>query len=170
MPTIVMNATEPALHIKNLAKTKALEIKSKYNVTPSLAVIYVGDDPASKIYVRNKSKACEFIGADFREFYLPSDSSLDTILSLVNNLNNDPLIHGILVQAPIGNLSKQQTLQVFEAVSPLKDVDGFSPSNRARLLTNSKDFYTIPCTPLGIYFLLEFYGISLQNKSVTIIR
>ena len=169
MSTIVMSAKECSSNVKNNTKTLCEEIKKTFNVNPTLAVVIVGDDPASKVYVRNKSKACDYIGANFEEITLPSDSKLDTVLSTIQNLNQAPHIHGILVQCPIGNLSHSQTLEVFKAIDPRKDVDGFSPLNRARLLTNSYEWYPYPCTPMGIYLLLDFYGISVAEKHVTII-
>lgn len=169
MSTVVMSAKECSSNVKNNTKSLCEEIKKTFNVTPTLAVVVVGDDPASKVYVRNKSKACDYIGANFEEITLPSDSKLDDILPVIQNLNQAPHIHGILVQCPIGNLSHSQTLEVFKAIDPKKDVDGFTPLNRARLLTNSYEWYPIPCTPMGIYLLLNFYGISVSEKHVTII-
>lgn len=169
MSTIVMSAKECSSNVKNNTKSLCEEIKKTFNVTPTLAVVVVGDDPASKVYVRNKSKACDYIGANFEEIILPSDSKLDDILPVIQNLNQAPHIHGILVQCPIGNLSHSQTLEVFKAIDPKKDVDGFTPLNRARLLTNSYEWYPYPCTPIGIYLLLNFYGISVSEKHVSII-
>lgn len=169
MSTVVMSAKECSSNVKNNTKSLCEEIKKTFNVTPTLAVVVVGDDPASKVYVRNKSKACDYIGANFEEITLPSDSKLDDILPVIQNLNQAPHIHGILVQCPIGNLSHSQTLEVFKAIDPKKDVDGFTPLNRARLLTNSYEWYPYPCTPMGIYLLLNFYGISVSEKHVTII-
>lgn len=169
MSTVVMSAKECSSNVKNNTKSLCEEIKKTFNVTPTLAVVVVGDDPASKVYVRNKSKACDYIGANFEEITLPSDSKLDDILPVIQNLNQAPHIHGILVQCPIGNLSHSQTLEVFKAIDPRKDVDGFTPLNRARLLTNSYEWYPYPCTPIGIYLLLNFYGISVPEKHVTII-
>lgn len=169
MSTIVMSAKECSSNVKNNTKSLCEEIKKTFNVTPTLAVVVVGDDPASKVYVRNKSKACDYIGANFEEITLPSDSKLDDILPVIQNLNQAPHIHGILVQCPIGNLSHSQTLEVFKAIDSRKDVDGFTPLNRARLLTNSYEWYPIPCTPMGIYLLLDFYGISVAEKHVTVI-
>ena len=169
MSTIVMSAKECSSNVKNNTKSLCEEIKKTFNVTPTLAVVVVGDDPASKVYVRNKSKACDYIGANFEEITLPSDSKLDDILPVIQNLNQAPHIHGILVQCPIGNLSHSQTLEVFKAIDPRKDVDGFTPLNRARLLTNSYEWYPYPCTPMGIYLLLNFYGISVAEKHVTVI-
>lgn len=169
MSTIVMSAKECSSNVKNNTKSLCEEIKKTFNITPTLAVVVVGDDPASKVYVRNKSKACDYIGANFEEITLPSDSKLDDILPVIQNLNQAPHIHGILVQCPIGNLSHSQTLEVFKAIDPRKDVDGFTPLNRARLLTNSYEWYPYPCTPMGIYLLLNFYGISVSEKHITII-
>lgn len=169
MSTIVMSAKECSSNVKNNTKALCEEIKQTFNVTPTLAVVVVGDDPASKVYVRSKSKACDYIGANFEEITLPSDSKLDDILPIIQNLNQAPHIHGILVQCPIGNLSHSQTLEVFKAIDPRKDVDGFTPLNRARLLTNSYEWYPYPCTPMGIYLLLDYYKLGIDTKHITII-
>lgn len=169
MSTVVMSAKECSSNVKNNTKSLCEEIKKTFNVTPTLAVVVVGDDPASKVYVRNKSKACDYVGANFEEITLPSDSKLDDILPVIQNLNQSPHIHGILVQCPIGNLSHSQTLEVFKAIDPRKDVDGFTPLNRARLLTNSYEWYSYPCTPMGIYLLLDYYKLGIDTKHITII-
>lgn len=169
MSTIVMSAKECSSNVKNNTKTLCEKIKKTFNVTPTLAVVIVGDDPASKVYVRNKSRACDYIGANFEEITLPADTKLDTILSTIQNLNQAPHIHGILVQCPIGNLSYSQTLEVFKAIDPRKDVDGFTPLNRARLLTDSYEWYPYPCTPMGIYLLLDYYKLGIDTKHITII-
>ena len=169
MSTVVMSAKECSSNVKNNTKSLCEEIKKTFNVTPTLAVVVVGDDPASKVYVRSKSKACDYIGANFEEITLPSDSKLDDILPIIQNLNQAPHIHGILVQCPIGNLSHSQTLEVFKAIDPRKDVDGFTPLNRARLITNSYEWYSYPCTPMGIYLLLDYYKLGIDTKHITII-
>ena len=169
MSTIIMSAKDCSLNVKNNSKSLCDNIKKDFNITPTLAVVIVGDDPASKVYVKNKSKACHYIGANFKEITLPYDTGLDTILDTIYNLNQAPDVHGILVQCPIGNLSHTQTLQVFKAIDPRKDVDGFTPLNRARLLTNSYEWYPYPCTPIGVYLLLSYYGIEVNGKHITVI-
>lgn len=169
MGTVIMSAKECSDNVKENARNTCNYIKHTYGVTPTLAVVLVGDDSASQVYVRNKSKACDFIGAHFFEKILPADSSLDLILNTIYELNNNPDIHGILVQSPVGNLDYFKTLKVFDSIDPRKDVDGFNSLNRARLLTNSNEWYPKPCTPLGIYLLLDYYGIDIQGKNVTII-
>lgn len=101
MSTTIMSAKDCSLNVKNNSKSLCDNIKKDFNITPTLAVVIVGDDPASKVYVKNKSKACDYIGAQFKEITLPYDTRLDTILDTIYNLNNAPDIHGILVQCPI---------------------------------------------------------------------
>lgn len=169
MATVVMAGKYPALNVKNNARSICSEIKEHFGVTPTLAVVIVGNDPASKTYVKNKSKACEYIGVNFKEFVLPEDVTFQDVARLVKNLNNAPDIHGILVQSPIGKLSHSQTLNIFNEIDYRKDVDGFNFLNRARLLTNSYDWYPMPCTPMGIYLLLDYYNISISDKHIAII-
>ena len=121
---------------------------------------------ASKIYVRNKSKACEEVGIQFEEHILPEKTSMDELLELIDNLNNNITIHGILLQSPIPyNLDINKA---FSAISPEKDVDGFNPINVGKLSLGQDCF--VPCTPYGILKLLEEYKIQLEGKKCVILR
>ena len=153
---------------KELAKKVRGELKKKIekeNITPKLAVVFCGNNEASKVYVRIKSKACDEIGIKFEEFHLNEDVSESKLLGLIEKLNNDKSVNGILVQYPI---PKQINLQnVAEAIDKNKDVDGFNPYNIGLLDSNNPEF--VPCTPLGIMKMFEEYNIDLNGKKVVII-
>ncbi len=132
---------------------------------PGLAAVLVGENPASKIYVRNKRRMCEEVGIYSEEYTLPEDASESQVLELVGRLNADPKIHGILVQLP---LPKQiNTRRILDAVSPDKDVDGFHYTNVGKLVANQDGF--VPCTPLGIIELLSASGIAIQGAHAVIV-
>jgi len=133
---------------------------------PSLAVVLVGEDPASKVYVSNKRKACQKVGMESLFYHLPEDTEEEKLLSLVEELNNNPEVDGILVQLPLPKHINPQ--RVIEAIKPDKDVDGFHPENMGKLIANLDGGF-IPCTPLGIKILLEHYGIEVQGKDVTVV-
>ena len=137
----------------------------KTGVTPGLAVVLVGDDPASRVYVSMKEKACEQTGIFSDEHKLPAETSEAQLLALIDELNRDARIDGILVQLP---LPKQiDEAKVLEAISPRKDVDGFHPYNVGRLATGNPLFQ--PCTPYGVMKMLEFTGVDLAGKKVVVV-
>ena len=138
---------------------------AKEGLHPKLAVILVGDDEASKIYVRNKNRACDEIGIDFEEFLLPETTTMDELLHLINELNNRKDISGILLQSPIPKHLDIKT--AFEAISPKKDVDGFNPINIGRLEIGEPAFTS--CTPSGVIEMLEEYGVEIEGKSAVVI-
>jgi methylenetetrahydrofolate dehydrogenase (NADP+)/methenyltetrahydrofolate cyclohydrolase len=134
-------------------------------IRPGLAVILAGDDPASKVYVRNKVRACEESGVVSSLFEFPASVSEMQLLSSVASLNRDPAVHGILVQLP---LPKQvNAARVLEAVSPAKDVDGFHEANLGALLAGQPR--VVPCTPAGVMRLLEHAGIELAGRRAVVI-
>lgn len=140
------------------------ELKKK-GIFPKLAVILVGDDPASQIYVRNKHRRAEKLGIQSLDLHLPRIVTEAELLEKVKELNADPTVHGILVQLP---LPKQiDPDKVINAISPFKDADGFHPYNLGRLFMN--DPFSIPCTPNGIMHLLKAYDLSVDGKNVVII-
>ncbi len=132
---------------------------------PGLGVILVGDDPASRVYVASKGKACEKLGFHHVTHHLPADTAEDEVLRLVDALNTDPDIHGILVQIPLPRHISEARVQ--QAVDPRKDVDGFHPDNLGRLLAGEPRF--VPCTPLGIVEMLRYYDIGLSGREVAIV-
>ncbi|MBN8544308.1 MAG: bifunctional methylenetetrahydrofolate dehydrogenase/methenyltetrahydrofolate cyclohydrolase FolD [Alphaproteobacteria bacterium] len=141
-------------------------LKASRNITPGLAVILVGDDPASQVYVRNKNNACKEVGMNSFEKVLPSATSQDELLAEVNKLNADPNVHGILVQLPLPKHIDANT--VINAIDPKKDVDGFHVVNAGKLAVGQEGL--VPCTPLGCLILLkEQFGKSLAGQHAVII-
>jgi len=139
-------------------------LKSR-NITPGLVVVLVGEDPASQIYVRNKAAACEAAGMLSRIIPMGTDTAEDELLDVIDALNNDPAIHGILVQLPLpGHID---TGSVIEAISPDKDVDGFHVSNAGLLMTGRPRFR--PCTPYGIMKMLESEDVALRGAEAVIV-
>lgn len=133
--------------------------------TPCLAVVLVGDDPASAVYVRNKKQACQKSGIESRSYELPSETTQDDLLKLVDELNGDPAVDGILVQLPLPAHIDSQA--VLERIEPHKDVDGFHPYNVGRLVVKMP--LMRPCTPKGVMTLLEAYGIDPKGKKAVVV-
>ena len=133
--------------------------------TPCLAVVLVGDDPASTVYVRNKKLACQKSGIESRSYELPSETTQDDLLKLVDELNGDPAVDGILVQLPLPTHIDSQA--VLERIEPHKDVDGFHPYNVGRLVVKMP--LMRPCTPKGVMTLLEAYGIDPKGKKAVVV-
>lgn len=133
--------------------------------TPCLAVVLVGDDPASAVYVRNKKLACQKSGIESRSYELPSETTQDDLLKLVDELNSDPAVDGILVQLPLPAHIDSQA--VLEHIEPHKDVDGFHPYNVGRLVVKMP--LMRPCTPKGVMTLLEAYGIDPKGKKAVVV-
>lgn len=153
-----------AKEIREDLKIKSEELKEK-GINPRLAVIMVGDDKASQVYVKNKSKVCDEIGIEFEEHLLSSDIEQSTLIELIEKLNQDKNVHGILLQSPIPN--HLDINEAFRTISPKKDVDGFNPLNVGKLSLNQDTF--VSCTPYGIMKMFEAYNIDLTGKNVTII-
>lgn len=133
--------------------------------TPCLAVVLVGDDPASAVYVRNKKLTCQKSGIESRSYELPSETTQDDLLKLVDELNSDPVVDGILVQLPLPAHIDSQA--VLERIEPHKDVDGFHPYNVGRLVVKMP--LMRPCTPKGVMTLLEAYGIDPKGKKAVVV-
>ncbi|MBX9742298.1 MAG: bifunctional 5,10-methylenetetrahydrofolate dehydrogenase/5,10-methenyltetrahydrofolate cyclohydrolase [Chthoniobacterales bacterium] len=143
-----------------------LTLLKKLHLTPGLAVVLVGEDPASQAYVRSKDRMCAELGIYSRKLELPSTTTQEELLHLIDDLNHDPLIHGILVQSPLpGHISERS---IIEALDPRKDVDGFHPSNVAKLAMEETSGF-VPCTPLGCQRLLSAYDIPTQGAHVVIV-
>ena len=160
----ILNGKDLARRIRDNLKNDVVELKKK-GILPKLAVIMVGDDSASKIYVKNKSKACEELGIEFEEYILNKDITMDELKSLINSLNEKKDIHGILLQSPIP--AHLDINEAFRAISPEKDVDGFHPINVGKLSLGQDTF--VSCTPYGIVKILEEYNIPIQGKHVVIL-
>lgn len=144
---------------------KGVAALKRAGVNPGLAVVLVGDDQASATYVRSKLRDCEECGIASFDYKLPADASQDEILQLVRNLNDDPKITGILVQMPLP--SHLDAEEIIEAISPLKDVDGFHPTSLGRLVRGLPGLR--PCTPAGIMVMLDEYNIELAGKNAVIV-
>ena len=145
-------------------KARADALKAR-GIVPGLAVIIVGEDPASKVYVANKVKACAELGLHSEHIVMPADTSEAALLARIAALNADPKIHGILVQLPVPR--HIDSGKVLEAISPDKDVDGFHPVNVGALATGNMRF--APCTPYGAMKLLEKSGVSIEGKHAVVI-
>ena len=134
-------------------------------IHPKLAVILVGDDPASKIYVNNKNKACQKVGIEFEEFLFPTNTTQEELDSLIDSLNENKEINGILLQYPIPK--HLDVDEAFRRISPQKDVDGFNPINVGKLSLGQETF--VSCTPFGIMKMLEHYNIDPEGKHAVVI-
>nr|WP_317412733.1 bifunctional methylenetetrahydrofolate dehydrogenase/methenyltetrahydrofolate cyclohydrolase FolD [uncultured Solibaculum sp.] len=160
----IINGKEVSAQVKARVAAETAELKKK-GIVPGLAVILVGDDPASQVYVRNKKRACEEVGFLSEEYRLAADVSQDELLSLIESLNARSDISGILVQLPLPkHLDEKAVLNV---ISPLKDVDAFQPVNVGRIMIG--DYHFLPCTPAGVMELLKSAGVDLCGKRAVVI-
>lgn len=153
-----------AKKIRKELKKEVEELKTN-GITPKLAVIMVGDNSASQVYVRNKSKACEKAGIEFEEFLFDKDTTEEKLLDTIDMLNKDESVHGILLQSPVPKHINIQ--KAFEKISPKKDVDGFNAVNVGKLSIGQDAF--ISCTPYGIIKMLEEYNIETEGKHAVIL-
>lgn len=160
----LLNGKEVSQKTKDRLKEKVATLKAG-GIIPKLAVIMVGDDSASQIYVRNKSKACEYIGVEFEEYLLSESTTQKELLDLIEKLNNNVEINGILLQSPIPR--HLDINEAFRKISPEKDVDGFHPVNVGKLVLGQETF--ISCTPFGIMKILEDYNIDIEGKNAVVI-
>jgi len=165
MVAVVMDGRKVAQKVKAYVK-KELEAFKKRSLTPCLATILVGEDPASKLYIRIKHESCEEVGIKSKNFQLPINTKEEDLLNLIEKLNEDPEVHGILVQLPLPH--EIDSYKIVEKISPEKDVDGLNPYNMGRVAY--KRFELAPCTPRGIITLLKYYDIDLSGKHVVIIN
>ncbi len=160
----IINGKELAKKIRKDLKSEVKLLKED-GINPKLAVIMVGKDPGSQVYVRNKSKACEKAGIEFEEFLFDENTSEETLLETIKKLNKDSSIHGILLQSPVPK--HIDINKAFRTISPEKDVDGFNPVNVGNLTIGEDAF--ISCTPYGIVKMLEEYNIETEGKKCTIL-
>lgn len=142
-----------------------VKFKEKYNSAPGLAVIIVGSDPASQVYVRNKKRACEEVGFYSESYELPENTTQEELTDLVERLNNDEKIHGILVQLPLPKHLDETAILL--KIRPEKDVDAFHPYNVGKIMIGNHDL--LPCTPAGVMVLLEKSGIDVKGKRCVVI-
>ena len=164
MPARILDGKALAAAIRLELKQK-VEALARRGVKPGLAVILAGDDPASKVYVRNKTRACEEVGVRSQQIDYPASVTQEELIGRVRKLNADPAVHGILIQLP---LPKQiDAARVLAAVAPAKDVDGFHESNLGALLAGRPR--VVPCTPAGVMRLLEHAGVPLAGKHAVVL-
>lgn len=165
MTAKILSGTALATEIKAEVKTEIAEVTAAGHRSPCLAVILVGSDAASQVYVSNKRKSCEEVGILSRAYDLPEDTSQETLLALIRELNNDDTIDGILVQLPLP--AQIDSTLVIETISPEKDVDGFHPYNVGRLCQRIPTLRA--CTPFGVMKLLERSEVPLRGKHAVIV-
>ena len=144
---------------------EVVNFKEKYNSAPGLAVIIVGNDPASQVYVRNKKKGCEEVGFYSESYELPTETTQEELIALVEKLNNDDKIHGILVQLPLPKHLNET--EVLLKIRPEKDVDAFHPYNVGKIMIGNHDL--LPCTPAGVMALLKRSGIEVSGKKCVVV-
>ena len=161
---IIIDGKELAKKTRQNLKIECDELKNK-GINPKLAVIMVGDNPASKVYVRNKSKACQEVGVEYEEYLLDSNITQKNLIDLIKKLNNDKNINGILLQSPIPK--HLDINEAFRTIDYNKDVDGFHPMNVGKLTLGQDTF--VSCTPYGVMRMFEEYNIDLCGKNVVIL-
>jgi len=162
---VIIDGKKISQDVRNEIREEALRLKDDRGIVPGLAVVLVGDDPASQIYVRGKKNACSEAGFLSREYRLSADTNEAELLDIIDELNRDHEIHGFLVQLPVPEHIR--TDAIIEAIDPRKDVDGFHPYNVGRLFSGNP--YHRSCTPAGIMELLDRYAIEIKGKEAIIV-
>ena len=164
MSAKIIDGKQVAARCREELKQQVAALRAR-GIIPGLAVILVGEDPASQVYVRNKHRACEELGIHSEQYTLPADTDRQTLLDLITELNGREEIDGILVQLPLpGQLDEKEILS---AIDPAKDVDSFHPQNVGRLVIG--DYFFAPCTPSGILTLIDSAGVDLTGKECVVI-
>ena len=161
----IINGKETAAAVRAKLRAEVELFVNAHGVPPGLAVVIVGEDPASQVYVRNKHKACDEVGMRSEIYALPAETSEDELLLLIDKLNKDAYIHGILVQLPLPRHLNPE--KVILAIDPKKDVDAFHPENVGKVLIGNFSF--VPCTPAGVMELLKYYQIDPRGKHCVIL-
>ena len=167
MTATILSGKVFAAQFKEETKKEVLRLKQECGITPGLAVIIVGENAASKVYVRNKHKACEEIGIYSEVIEMPETTTKDELIRKIDELNFRKEIHGILVQLPLPKAIAQHEEEILNEINPFKDVDGFHIYNTGKLVTTGGGFK--PCTPAGIIELLNAIGYSLEGKHAVIL-
>jgi methylenetetrahydrofolate dehydrogenase (NADP+)/methenyltetrahydrofolate cyclohydrolase len=165
MAATLIKGSEISKQIKEELKQKIAQLKEKHDIIPGLATVLVGEDEASKVYVGAKEKACKDLGIYSERIDLPADTKEEDLLALVEKLNKDPKIHGILVQLPLPKHINETN--VLYAIDPNKDVDGFHPVNVGKMMLGEPTF--LPCTPHGILELLKRSGTETKGAEVVVV-
>ncbi len=167
MPPVILDGQRIANEFVDRIKLQVRELRDRRGVTPALATVLVGDDPASRVYVRKKIKTCEELGMESRHVPLPADSGADRVRAAIRELNEDETVHGILLQLPLPPALAGAADALTEMIRPAKDVDGFHPENMGRLLLGRPRF--VPCTPAGIMVLLDQSGVDLAGRTAVVV-
>lgn len=165
--SIILDGKSVSTKIKSQVATRVEELKQK-GINVTLAVIVVGDNPASEVYVKNKEKTCKELGIESKVFhwnFSNSKTGQQRVLELIENLNKDPEINGILCQLPLPEGYDEKA--IIEAIDPVKDVDAFHPANVGRIMIG--DYSFLPCTPAGIMEMLEYYNIDISGKECVVV-
>jgi len=165
VPAEILDGRSLARRIRLQVADEVAELRSRTGVVPGLTVVLVGDDPASQVYVRNKETACKAAGMQGTVLRLPYETTQSELLAMIDQLNGDPMVHGILVQLPVPRQIDGSI--VLERVSPLKDVDGFHPLNFGLLAAGTPRY--VPCTPLGIRELLIQSGVATRGARAVVL-
>ena len=165
MSASIIDGKALAAKLRGEIAAGVVELKSRTGVVPALAVVLVGENPASVSYVTAKEKACAEAGIDSREVRLPETTTEAELIALIGEFNADPAVHGILVQLPLPKHIREQA--VIDAIAPEKDVDGFTPVNVGRMMIGERCF--LPCTPHGIIKLIEFSGMDIRGRHAVVI-
>ena len=161
----IIDGKKISAQIRGSIKEETARFIAETGVTPGLAVILVGSDPASQIYVRNKKKACEEVGFKSFEYLMPESTTEEELKELVNKLTHTSEVHGILCQLPLPKHISEKA--VIESISPMKDVDAFHPANVGRIMTGDYNF--LPCTPAGIMELIKSTGVEIAGKKCVVV-
>jgi methylenetetrahydrofolate dehydrogenase (NADP+)/methenyltetrahydrofolate cyclohydrolase len=165
MAAQVIDGKKVSQQIKDQLKEEIRELKEGHGLTPGLAVVLVGEDPASTVYVRNKGKSSQEVGILSRQYNLAATCSQQELLDLIHQLNEDAAIHGILVQLPLPDHIEEDA--IIKAINPIKDVDGFHPTNVGNMLLGNPAY--LPCTPAGIMVLLDSTGLEIKGKHAVVV-
>ena len=165
METKIIDGRAVAAAVRERIRKDTEDFVKRTGTVPGLAVVLVGEDPASQVYVRNKHRACGEVGFLSRVYTLPESTGEDELLALIAELNADEAIHGILVQLPLPKHISES--RVILAIDPRKDVDAFHPQNVGGIMTG--DYKFVPCTPAGVMELLSYYGIDPSGKSAVVV-
>lgn len=160
----IIDGKEIALQVKNEVKEEVSALKEK-NISVKLTVVIVGDNPASRVYVNSKKKACETIGIESQEIALPAETTQDELIKIVKELNNDKTVNGILVQMPLPKQIDEN--EIIATISPLKDVDAFHAVNVGKIMIGDFDF--LPCTPAGCMELIKSTGTEIEGKNCVVV-
>ncbi len=164
MGALVFSGKELAARVRQEVKEEVEALKAQ-GIQPYLAVILVGDDPASQVYVRNKERSAKKVGIESHTYRLPAETSQQELLALLQKLNADPKVHGILVQLPLPDHINER--DIILSINPIKDVDGFHPENLGRLVAGYPRY--LPCTPRGVMRILHEAGVNLKGQEAVVV-